>query len=295
MTGPPFREATSVAEACRLLAADTEGTRLISGGTAVTLLLRLGLLDAERLVSVRRLPDLHGITRTGGGLRIGAATTLREVATSPAVRASAPSLADACGQVGNPRVRNVATIGGNLAEADYASDPPAVLISLGASCDVAGPSGTRRLAVADLITDFYETTLAPDELVTAVEIPPGPPSRRAVYLKYRSRSSEDRACVGVAARVDFRADAGNTVEDVDVVVGAVAAIPQRVPAALRAVVGSRLDPDVARRVAGAYAEAIDPMEDGRGSRWYRTRMIRVWVERALLSLRDGSPTAGWQA
>lgn len=284
MTVPPFHEATSVAEACRLLGADSERSRPISGGTAVTLMLRLGLLDVERLVSVRRIAALHGITRTDGALRIGAAVTLREVASAPEVRESAPSLAHACGQVGNPRVRNVATLGGNLAEADYASDPPSVLVSLGASCEVAGPTGTRRLAVADLITGFYETSLSPDELITAVEVPTGP-ARHAVYLKYRSRSSEDRACVGVAARVDLDAD---VVDDIDVVVGAVAPTPQRVPAVLRAAVGSRLDAALAHRVAQAYAEAIDPMEDGRGSRWYRTQMIGVWVERALLSLRDES-------
>lgn len=291
MTGLSFHEATSIAEACELIGAAPEGTRVVSGGTAVTLLLRLGLLEAERLVSVRRLPELHGIRRADGALRIGAAVTSREIATAAEVRESAPSLAHACGQVGNPRVRNVATIGGNLAEADYASDPPPVLISLGATCDVAGPAGIRRLAVADLITGFHETTLAPGELITAIEIPAGPPTRRAVYLKYRSRSSEDRACVGVAARVDLRAD---VVADIDVVVGAVASTPQRVPAALRAVAGSRLDADLAKRVAAAYAEAIDPIEDGRGSRWYRTQMIAVWVERALLSLQEKneSPLAG---
>jgi carbon-monoxide dehydrogenase medium subunit len=271
-------EPTSTAEVCELLGADPWATKIVSGGTALVLMMRQGLLAPETLVALWRVPGLSGIEETGRSLRIGAVTTLAEVAASPAVRAAAPSLAYACSVVGNPRVRNVATIGGNLAEADYASDPPATLASLGARCHVTGPGGERVVPVADLITGFYETVLAHDELITHVEVPLATRPRGAVYLKYRSRSSEDRACVGVAARLDV---VDGVIADVDVVVAAVASTLQRFPDVLAATVGRRPDAALAREVAARYAEAVDAMDDARGSAWYRRRMIDVFVRRAI--------------
>ena len=283
MSPTSFAEPTTVQEACALLAGDEWGTKAIAGGTAVVLMLRQGLIAPDSLVSLSRIPDLGGIDQSDGMIRIGAATTLAEVAASDVVRGLAPSLATACSVVGNPRIRNVATLGGNLAEADYASDPPATLASLGARCVVEGQGGTRTVAVVDLITGFYETVLDHAEIITAIEVPAPSEGRRAVYLKYRSRSSEDRACVGVAARVDL---VDNEVSDVDVVVAAVASTLQRVPDALAPMVGSRLDERGAREVARGYADAIDPMDDARGSAWYRRKTIEVFVRRALQELAD---------
>lgn len=281
MSPSAFVEPTTVAEACELLAADTWGTKAISGGTAVVLMLRQGLIAPDTLVSLAGIPGLGGVEEVEGAeglLRVGAAATLAEVAASSLVRSAAPSLATACSLVGNPRIRNVATLGGNLAEADYASDPPATLASLGARCHVEGRSGSRTVPVSELITGFYETVLDHDELVTHIDVPLPRAPRGAVYLKYRTRSSEDRACVGVAARTDF---VDGQVADLDVVVAAVAPTLQRVPQALEPAVGTRLDGDVARQVARGYADAITPMDDARGSAWYRSQAIEVFVRRAL--------------
>jgi aerobic carbon-monoxide dehydrogenase medium subunit len=277
---PRFVEPTSVAEASAVLAADAWGARAIAGGTALVLMMRQGLANPDTLVSLGRLPELTGIGPEGPDLlRIGARTTLTDVAASPLVRRAAPSLAYACSRVGNVRVRNVATLGGNVAEADYASDPPAVLVALDASCRVTGPAGTRTVPVRDLVAGFYTTTLEPGEIVTDVLVPgPGPVDRRSSYQKYLSRSSEDRPCVGVAATADL---AGGEVTRLTVVVGAVAGVPQRRDEIAVRAVGTRLEPDVRADIARAYAAAIDPMEDGRGSAWYRTRMIEVFVRRAL--------------
>lgn len=289
MSATAFIEPTTVDEACSLLAEDPWGSKAVSGGTAVVLMMRNGLIAPESLVSLAGIPMLHGISSVDGSLRVGAGTTLAEVAASREVRRHAPSLAAACAVVGNPRVRNVATLGGNLAEADYASDPPATLASLGATCAIVGRDGLRRVQVIDFITGFYETVLAHDEIVTHIDIPRPPDDRGAVYLKYRSRSSEDRACVGVAARADF---SDGVVSELDVVVGAVASKLQRVPAALDHVVGSSLGPDEREAVAQGYAEAIDPMDDGRGSSWYRRRMIEVFVRRALERVLESRQSEG---
>lgn len=283
MTAVSFVRPTSVDEACRLLAADAWGAKALSGGTALVLMMRQGLVMPESLISIRHLTELHGIKRTPDSIRIGATTTLAEVAGSQLVRSELPSLAHACAVVGNPRIRNAATLGGNVAEADYASDPSATLESLGATVYVAGPSSRRTLSVADVITGFYETSLADGELITHIDVPVTAGQREAVYLKYRSRSSEDRACVGVAARADFD---GGVVRDLDVVVAAVASTLQRTPEALAPLVGTPLTQEGIEAAASAYADAIDPMEDSRGSVWYRRRMIRVFVRRALEAVRD---------
>ena len=286
MSPAAFIEPATIEEACQRLADDPWGVKAVAGGTAVVLMMRQGLLMPDSLISIRHLPGLHGIERTDEVVRIGATTTLAEVAAAPVVRSALPSLAHACAVVGNPRIRNAATLGGNVAEADYASDPPAALASLGARVHVRGPSGTRTLGVPEVIRGFYETSLNDGELITHIDVPLPRAPRGAVYLKYRSRSSEDRACVGVAARVDF---AGDSVQDLDVVVAAVASTLQRVPQALERAVGTPLAAGTIEDVASAYAEAINPMEDGRGSSWYRRRMIRVFVRRGLEQARQQGP------
>src|SRR5262249_9423718 len=136
-----------------------------------------------------------------------------------------PLLGETCALVGNVRVRNVATIGGNLCEADYASDPPAVLAALGARVHIEGPAGARVIEVTDLLRDFYETSLAPDELLSDVAVPIPPHGTRGAYLKFVTRSAEDRPCVGVAAFA--RQDDSGRLTGLRVAVGAVGGRPLR--------------------------------------------------------------------
>jgi carbon-monoxide dehydrogenase medium subunit len=212
------------------------------------------------------------------GVAIGARSTLTQVASDELVKREAPALAESCRLVANVRVRNVATIGGNIAEADYASDPPSVLIAMDATCSIQGVSKRRSATVQEVITGFYTNSLEPDEVITAVTIPVMGAESRSCYLKYVSRSSEDRPCVGVAVVADFE---DGTVRKLSVVVGAVADIPQRMDGITSVAIGRSLDPTVREEIADSYAEAIDPMDDARGSAWYRRRMIRVFVRRAL--------------
>lgn len=286
-----FAEPATVSEAHALMADDPWGAKVISGGTAVVLMMRQGLIEPSSLISIKRIPSLHGITETDNAIRVGATTSLYEVASSPLVRRYAPSVATACSLVGNPRIRNVATLGGNLAEADYASDPPAALAAVGALAHVVGPLDSRTVPVAEFITGFFETVLEPTELIDYIDIPIPGGERREVYLKYRSRSSEDRACVGVAARVDLR---DGVIADADVVVAAVGSTLQRVPSVLESIRGSVLDEGVAVVASRGYAEAIDPMDDARGSAWYRRKMIEVFVRRALVGLSEEHTTKGGQ-
>lgn len=191
----PFELAApnSIAEALALL--DGEGARPLSGGTALMLMMKAGVLRPQRLVSLRNL-GLAAI-EANGGLRIGAMTTLTALERSPAVRKGWPVIARTLRTLSNVRVRNVATVGGALAHADPHMDLPPLLSALGARVKIAGRGGERSLPVEDLYAGYLENTLKPGELITHVEIPPLG-KRRAAYLKCTTRSADDWPAVGVA-------------------------------------------------------------------------------------------------
>jgi carbon-monoxide dehydrogenase medium subunit len=191
----PFElaEPSSLAEALKLL--DAADTRPLSGGTALMLMMKAGVLRPARLVSLRKL----GLDRieANGGLRIGAMTTLRSLETDARVKKSWPVIARALRTLSNVRVRNVATVGGALAHADPHMDLPPLLAALGAKVTVEGKGGPRVLPVEDLYAGYLETTLKPAELITHVEVP-ALGKRRAAYLKCTTRSADDWPAVGVA-------------------------------------------------------------------------------------------------
>ncbi|HKP18292.1 MAG TPA: FAD binding domain-containing protein [Gaiellaceae bacterium] len=265
-TEPEWLAPASLDEALALRAERREGATVVAGGTFVGILVNSRLLAPEAFLSLQRVAGLDYI-RANGDLRIGALTTHRSVELSPLVRDGWPALALAFSLVASPRVRNQATVGGVLADADYASDPPSMFIALAARVVARSVRGEREVPVDELITGFYETSLEPDELVVEVVVPGG--EHHATYRKFRSRSHEDRPAVGVAAC--------RRPGELRVVVGAVAGRPQWFP--------DLCDPGAAPAdVARGYAEAIDPISDVSGSSEYRRRVIEVEVRRALEEL-----------
>lgn len=266
--------------------AQNEDTKIIAGGTAVVLMMKQGLIFPEQLASLQRIHDLNGVSDTDNQTVIGATTSLRDVAQSLSVNSTFPALAAACGVVGNVRIRNVATLGGNLAEADYASDPPAALVALGATVNIVGCSGKRESSVEELLTGFYSTSLDPTEVITAIKLPKADSPSRQVYLKYRSRSSEDRPCVGVAACA-WMSEEGMTIDRLRIVVGAAGARPQRFPNIEQLAEGQALGTEAIATIADGYSLSIDALDDLRGTEWYRRQMTREFVTRALYALSDG--------
>jgi carbon-monoxide dehydrogenase medium subunit len=200
--------------------------------------------------------------------------THRAVERSALVRERWPALAATFGVVASRRVRNQATVGGVLADADYASDPPAMLAALRARAVLRSPRGEREVSIDELILGYYETCIEVDELLVEVRVPAAP--ARAVYRKFRSRSQEDRPCVSVAATHDGSA--------LRVVVGAVADTPQHYPDVCALADGAPLDAQLAAEVGRRYAERIQPLEDARGSAPYRRRITAVEVRRAIEDL-----------
>jgi aerobic carbon-monoxide dehydrogenase medium subunit len=267
----------TVAEAVRLKAEWPEAT-LVAGGTFVGILARQGLLASEDWISLQNVAELRELS-TGAELALGAMVTHRRVEQDPDVAAGWPGVRQVFTAVASPRVRNAATVGGMLGDADYASDPPAMLIALDAWVEALSVRGLRRIPVAELIVGHYQTSLEEDELITRVLVPRG--RHLVVYRKLRTRSREDRPCVAVAASLHQGR--------VSVVVGAVAERPQRFPDLCA--IWDPGDGASAREIAAGYADRIDPIGDSRGSAAYRTRMIAVEVRRTLDTLAPAALTS----
>jgi carbon-monoxide dehydrogenase medium subunit len=248
---------------------------VVAGGTFIGILMNQGLLVPLKVLSLQYVDELRYV-RGGDELRLGAMTTHRSVERSEEVDRRWPALHRAFSLVASPRVRNQATVGGVLADADYASDPPAMLVALGASVVALSPQGRRTIPVEELITGYYETSLEPDELLTEVRVPAG--HDRATYRKFRSRSTEDRPCVAVAAATRD--------SKLRIVVGAVAHRPQLFEDLCALWDGDGFPDELCDQIGRRYAERIDPIEDARGSASYRRRVISVEVRRALQELRE---------
>jgi carbon-monoxide dehydrogenase medium subunit len=285
-----FLRPETVDEAVALLQEHEDEAKVVAGSTALTIMLRNRLIDPSVLVWIGRLPGLRDISIADGVAELGALVSHRAVERDPAVRALIPVLADTFSKVANVRIRNAATVGGVVAEADYASDPPAAFVGLGAEIVAHGPAGRRVIAASDFFVAFYETALAPAEIVTAVRVPLPAAGTGAVYHKFVTRSSEDRPCVGVFASCRSSGDGRYT--DTRVSVGAAAETPQRFPDLEADADGTDLGEDVRRTIADGYAQRIETLDDVRGSSWYRTEMVRVWVRRALESARAAADAAG---
>jgi len=243
-------------------------------------MLKNRLVSPEYLVSLGKIGNLDEIRYEAGvGLRLGALVTIRQAETSAVVREHFPALADTFAKVANVRVRHAATVGGNMSEADYASDPPCVLVALRGRAVARGPEGPREIPLTEFFRDFYETALEPDEIRTEVIVPEASRAAKQTCLKDVTRSSEDRPCIGACAWVAV--DQDGICRELRVTLGAVASTPQEFAEAEAWARGQKLGPDLIRQIAEHYAEHIDPLSDMRGSAWYRKQMASVFVRRAI--------------
>lgn len=273
---PDWHEPQSVDEALRLRSELGASAVVVAGGTFISILVGQHLISPEAFLYLGRIPGLD-LIEDDDELRIGAMVRHRAVEQSGVVKAGWEALARTFAVIASPRVRNQATVGGVLCDADYASDPPAMFVALGARVVLVSPHGRREVAVEDFITGHYSTQLKDDELLTQVIVPRAP--ARTTYIKFRSRSHEDRPCVAVAVAADLESD--GTCRRLRVVAGAVADRPQLLRDACDLAHGRRLDAQVAEAIGRAYAEGVEPLSDVRGSADYRRRVLRVVVRRAL--------------
>jgi 4-hydroxybenzoyl-CoA reductase subunit beta len=320
---PPFRylAPVSVADAVKLMADHGSEAMLVAGGTDLYPNMKRRQFEPEVLVGLRGVRDLVGVRRpAGGGLVVGAGTTLTAVSRHPEVRAAYAALATAAGAVSTPQLRNMGTLGGNVCvdtRCNYynqsyqwrkavnfcmkkdgeiclvapgsprcwavsSSDTAPALWSLGAGVRLAGPSGERTIPISALYQDdgIQYLTKQPGEIVTDIVLPPAE-GLRSVYLKLRRRGSFDFPVLGVAAALHMD---GEVVRDARIVLGAVASLPREAPEAARLLVGQRLTAELIDRAAGVAARPAKPLDNTDLTHPYRKKMTRVFVARALRRL-----------
>ena len=242
------------------------------------LMMKSGLYRPQRLVSLRALPAWTSIAATpAGGLDIGAMVRLAEVERSAVVRQAAPVIADTLLTHSNVRVRNVATIGGNLAHGDPHMDLPPVLIALGASVRAVGPGGERDIPIEALFTGYMTTVLGNDELIAALHVP-AQSGRRAAYAKITARTADDWPALGIAVSVGAP---NGAIAEVRIAIGAATETAMRLPQTEALLAGRHLD-DKLLREAGRCAAAEAPVVgDLHGSAAYKRVLVEVHLRRAL--------------
>jgi aerobic carbon-monoxide dehydrogenase medium subunit len=279
MTPFELLEPTSFEQAISLLDPDDPTTRPFAGGTALMLMMKAGVFHPTRLISLGKVGETFSRIAQGpdGDLRIGAMASLSAVEHSALVARSAPVIVRTMKRLSNVRVRNVATIGGNLAHADPHMDLPPVLIALGASVVVIGRTGEHTIPLEGLFAGYYETVLKRDELIAELRIP-AQGARRTTYLKCTTGSADDWPALGVAVSLDAEeAD----IRSAAVVVSAATEKPIRLKTAEAVLVGTQATEAVLRRAGDAAAEEAEVIGDVRGSAPYKRELLRVYVARAV--------------
>jgi aerobic carbon-monoxide dehydrogenase medium subunit len=287
----PFElaEPDTLDEAVRLLDPDDPASRAIAGGTALMLMMKAGVFQPSRLVSLRGIEARHrDFSLDGGALNAGPMVPLGALERSAEVARAFPVIADTLRVLSNSRVRNVATVGGNLAHADPLMDLPPVLAALGGEVEAIGPSGARRIAVEDLFVGYYETTLEPDELIAVLHVP-ALAGRRAAYRKCTTRAAHDWPALGVAVSIDLQ---GDRIRQARIVVSAAVEVPARMKEAEAVLDGAAATEEAFREAGDAAARAAEVIADVRGSAPYKRQLIRVNVARALRQAATGTEARG---
>jgi aerobic carbon-monoxide dehydrogenase medium subunit len=277
-------EPASLQEAVALLDPEEPTIRAVAGGTALMLMMKAGVFQPTRLVCLHRIePEYSRITVTGAGeLRIGAMATLSDLERDRNVGERLPVVTRALKRLSNPRVRNVARVGGALAHGDPHMDLPPVLTALGARISITGPNRNRELPLEQLYAGYYETVLEKNELITAVTVP-ALNGRKAAYMKVTSRSADDWPALGIA--VSF-ALADGVLRDPVVVVSAATEKVTRMTSAEKLLQGAAAEDAVLMRAGDAAAEEASILADAHGTAAYKRELLRVYLRRAVRQALD---------
>ncbi len=275
LKGFEFFEPTTLAEASRLFA--QEHTQLLAGGTDLVIGMKALTETPQSVISLQKIPGLAGVTaEADGGISVGAMTKVREVELSANIQKHHTALAEGASEIGSIQIRNLATIGGNIAHASPAADTVAGLLVAGAQVDIASADGERSVSIDELFTGPGQTVLAPGEIITRFRLPS--PASGSHYIKHKIREVMDLAFIGVAAAVNL--DNG-TITDARIGLAAVAPTPIRATEAEDLLRGNELTAELLEQAGEAAAAASSPISDLRCSAEHRREMVDVLTRRTL--------------
>jgi carbon-monoxide dehydrogenase medium subunit len=272
-----YHRPATLEEAIALLAAHSGEAKILAGGASLIPLMKLRLAEPGHLVDIGAIADLDGIATAAGAIRVGARVREAELGSSEAARRH-PILADAVEVIADPLVRNVGTIGGNVAHGDPANDHPAVMLALDATYLVRGPHGQREIPSSEFHLDVLQTALGPDEILTAIRLPEPGPRTGSAYVKFE-RQVSDFAIAAAGAWVELDGDSFRAAR---VAFTNLAPTPVRAASIEMALTGAPASPaSVQAAVDALRDDELDPWDDLRASATVKRRMARVAGRRAI--------------
>ena len=272
-----YQEPTTLKKVFALMEKHGDDGRVMAGGTSMIIMMRQRLLMPKVVISLNRVPKFDKISYSAkDGLRIGAGARHRDIELSKVVQQHYPLLHETFRKVAQPRIRNMGTVGGNLAGGDPLTDPGASLIALDAEVTLTSNKGQRTLPLNEFFIDYYQTAMEPGELLTDIRVPP--PTRPGwSHIKFTPRSVEDFATVGVAITLGI---SDGICEDVRLGLNSVASTIVHATRAEAVLRGKAVNDDLLREMGDVAASECDPTDDNRGSAEYKRELVKVLVRRA---------------
>lgn len=273
-----YLEPKTLKKCCELLERYGNEAKLIAGGTALLIWMRLRLLNPKVVISLGKIPGFDRIRFTAKhGLRIGAGARHRDIELSKPVRQHYPLLHETFRKIAQPRIRNMGTIGGNLCQADPLTDPGASLMALDAKVVLTSTKGERTLPLESFFVDYYETAIEPGEILTEIRVPPPIKNLAWAHIKFTPRTEEDFATVGIALAIQGQ---NSRCEDVRLAMNSVGPTIFRAKKAEEVVRGKQLTDELLSEMGKAAATEADPIDDLRGTADYKRDVVKVLVQRA---------------
>lgn len=273
-----YERPSTMREATALLAKEKGAAFVLAGGTDLLVRLRTGFIEPDLVVDIKKIGATRAITAAGGGFKIGAAVSGAEMGEHAKLKKAWPGVVEAANLIGSKQVQGRCTVAGNLCNASPAADSVPALVAAGAKVNIVGPKGKRTIPVEQVPVSPGRTSLKKGEIIESIVLPKRPPKSGDAYLRFIPRTEMDIAVVGVG--ISLTLDAKGVVKDARVSLGAVAPTVLLVPAAAKAIIGTKLDKAALDNLAAACSAACKPIDDKRGTREYRIKVAGVLARRA---------------
>ena len=273
-----YERPESLTDAVSLLSQASDNAFVIAGGTDLLVRMKDDAFAPELVVDIKSIPELSDVVETEGGFMIGAAVSCAKLGEHAGLKKSWPGVVEAANLIGSTQIQSRCTIAGNLCNASPAADSVPALVAAGAEAKIAGPGGTRRVAVEDLLTGPGTLSIEKNEIVEAIVLNKRPPRSSDAYLRFIPRTEMDIAVVGAGMNLTLNDD--GVVDSARIALGAVAPTVLLVETAAEAIVGSKLEDAALDGLADACSAACNPIDDKRGTVEFRTKVAGVLARRA---------------
>jgi len=278
-----YERPTTLKAAAQMLAKEKGQAFILAGGTDLLVRLRTGFIEPDLIVDIKGINGSKAIQKTATGFKIGAAVSGAELGEHAALKKAWPGVVEAANLIGSKQVQGRCTMSGNLCNASPAADSVPALVAAAAKAVIVGPKGKRTVAVEEIPVGPGKTSLKKGEIIESIVLPKRPPKSGDAYLRFIPRTEMDIAVVGVG--VSLTLDGKGVVTKARVALGAVAPTVRLVPAAAKALIGTKMDKAALDAMAAACSAACSPIDDKRGTRDFRIKVAGVLARRAALIAR----------